>query len=60
MFRNPEFNLENEYIIQGYQFGLRELRQNSIGAQNATELYVKNNVSGEWEAISDILPGETE
>lgn len=60
MFRNPEFNLENEYIIQGYQFGLRELRQNSIGAQNATELHVKNNVSGEWEAISDILPGETE
>ncbi len=59
MFRNPEFNLENEYSIQGYQYGLRELRQNGNAAQNTSDLYVKNNTTGKWEALSDILPGET-
>lgn len=59
MFRNPDFNLENEYTIQGYQYGLRELRQTNTSTQSTSEMYVKNNTTGEWEALTGILPAET-
>ena len=58
MCRNEEFNLENEYIIQGFQYGLRELQQTNVSSysvQNSTSLKVKNNMTGEWESLSDVV-----
>lgn len=57
MFRNPDFNVENEYVIHGYQYGLRELRQNinlTDDISGLSDLKVKNNMTGEWEDLPAI------
>lgn len=57
MFRNPDFNVENEYVIHGYQYGLRELRQNinlTDDISGLSDLKVKNNMTGEWEDMPAI------
>ena len=57
MFRNPDFNVENEYVIHGYQYGLRELRQNinlTDDISGLSNLKVKNNMTGEWEDLPAI------
>ena len=57
MFRNPDFNVENEYVIHGYQYGLRELQQNiklTDDLSNLNDLKVKNNMTGEWEDLPTI------
>ncbi len=58
MCRDDLYNLENEFVIQGFQYGLRELQNQGAatgGAQNGGDLCVKNNVTGEWERVSDIV-----
>ena len=54
MCRNDSSNFENEYVIQGFQYGLRELQEpnSAAAAQSAVELKVKNNMTGAWESIS--------
>lgn len=57
MFRNPDFNVENEYVVHGYQYGLRELRQNinlTDDISGLSDLKVKNNMTGEWEDLPAI------
>lgn len=51
------FNVENEYVIHGYQYGLRELRQNinlTDDISGLSDLKVKNNMTGEWEDLPAI------
>ncbi len=57
MCRNDSSNFENEYVIQGFQYGLRELQEpnSAAAAQSAVELKVKNNMTGAWESIGDIV-----
>lgn len=57
MCRNDSSNFENEYVIQGFQYGLRELQEpnSAAAAQSAAELKVKNNMTGAWENIGDIV-----
>lgn len=57
MCRNDSSNFENEYVIQGFQYGLRELQEpnSAAAAQSAAELKVKNNMTGAWESIGDIV-----
>ena len=45
MSQSEEFNFDNEYIIIGFQYGLREVKDNKV----------KNNDTGKWENISNIL-----
>lgn len=58
MCRDDLYNLENEFVIQGFQYGLRELQNQGVAtanAQSGNNLRVKNNVTGEWENVSDIV-----
>lgn len=58
MCRDDLYNLENEFVIQGFQYGLRELQNQgvaTVNAQSGNNLRVKNNVTGEWENVSDIV-----
>lgn len=58
LFQNPTFNSENEFIIHGYQYGLRELQQTNVSSysvQNSSSLKVKNNMTGEWESLFDVV-----
>lgn len=58
MCRDDLYNSDNEFVIQGFQYGLRELQNQgtaTVGAQSGDNLRVKNNVTGEWEKISDIV-----
>ena len=55
-FKNS-FNVENAYVIHGYQYGLRELRQNinlTDDISGLSDLKVKNNMTGEWEDLPAI------
>lgn len=55
---DKSLNKENEYWIGGLQYGLRETQQSDVSAyttQNTTDLKVKNNITGEWENISDVV-----
>lgn len=51
-------NMENEYSIIAYEHGTRELQQSDISTyslQNVADLKVKNNVTGEWQNISEVV-----
>ena len=45
MVHSDEFNYDNEYVIIGYQYGLREYKDGKV----------KNNTTGEWEELSKIV-----
>lgn len=45
MSQSKEFNYDNEYIITGFQYGLREVKDKKV----------KNNDTGKWEQISDVV-----
>ena len=50
LMRDDKINKENEYFIDGLQYGLREVQQSNI-----SNLKVKNNVTGEWEKLSSVI-----
>lgn len=57
MFHNPDFNEQNEYVIHGYQFGLRETEvEQDVSKQSVDSILIKNNNTGNWESLSSVLP----
>lgn len=55
---NQKLNKENEYWIGGLQYGLREVQganATSDKIDNVTDLKVKNNNTGKWENITDVV-----
>ncbi len=57
MYHNPDFNEQNEYVIHGYQFGLRETEvEQNVSKQSIGSIQIKNNDTGNWERISSVLP----
>lgn len=56
MNHNLKYNNNNEYNIQGFQYGLREiLVRNDINTNAVEKLKVKNNDTGKWENLSDVV-----
>ena len=56
--RDDKINKENEYFIDGLQYGLREVQQSNISTYSTNDisnLKVKNNVTGEWEKLSSVI-----
>lgn len=50
MHYEPSFNEENEYVIHGFQYGLREIKEDE-----SSNIKVKNNDTGKWENLSSII-----
>lgn len=50
MHNEPSFNEDNEYVIHGFQYGLREIK-----TDKTSNIKVKNNDTGKWENLSDII-----
>ncbi len=52
-------NLENEYTIMAYEYGVRELQQqtewNTLSMQEVGDLKVKDNKTGNWVKLSDVV-----
>lgn len=49
-------NVDNEYTIIAFEFGTRELQQQSdISINNVGSMKVKDNTTGEWVNISDVV-----
>ena len=58
MSHDSDFNTNNEYTIQGFQFGLREVQQTNTSAYSTNSIQninIKNNVTGQWEKLSQIV-----
>lgn len=50
MHHEPSFNEDNEYVIHGFQYGLREIK-----IDKNSNIKVKNNDTGKWENLSSII-----
>lgn len=50
MHYEPSFNEDNEYVIHGFQYGLREIK-----TDKNSNIKVKNNDTGKWENLSSII-----
>lgn len=57
MFHNSSFNYDNEYNIHAVQYGLREIKDNGISTTsiNDDNILVKNNTTGKWEKLSEVI-----
>lgn len=58
LMHDDKINKENEYFIDGLQYGLREVQQSNISTysvNNISDLKIKNNVTGEWENLSNVI-----
>lgn len=53
MIKNKDFNIDNEYSIIGFQYGLREVQGDDI--KNLSNIKVKNNETLKWENLLDVL-----
>jgi len=59
MMKNEDFNEDIDFIINGVQYGLREVdlqNSNYRKTRSTTEnIKVKNNDTGKWESINEVL-----
>ena len=58
MYHEPTFNANNEFVIHGYQYGMREIKIDSESKENlnnVADIKIKNNDTGKWENLSTII-----
>jgi len=58
MYKGSTFDVDKEYIIIGYECGLREVENSntvSYSSDNVNKIKVKNNRTNKWENLSDIV-----
>lgn len=61
MYYEPTFNADNEFVIHGYQYGMREVKIDSESKENLNniaDVKIKNNDTGKWENLSTIIDVE--
>ena len=61
MYHEPTFNNDNEFVIHGFQYGMREAKMDSISENtlnNVSDIKIKNNDTGKWENLSTIINTE--
>ena len=55
MYQEPSFNSVNEYVIHGFQYGLREISGDTKDYNDISKIKVKNNNTLKYEDLSSIV-----
>ena len=55
MYQEPSFNSANEYVIHGFQYGLREISGDTKNYNDISKIKVKNNNTLKYEDLSSIV-----
>ncbi len=50
MNRSDDFHAENEYTIEAFEYGLREVKMDNNSIKDISKISIKNNKTGEYES----------